>query len=266
MFYTEYDKSVLPPLLLAIVAVVAILAILLRNKPEWVRAIPTALVAVALLFIEVVKQRWNILGEFDPYHLPFHYCSLFFVVVPLAELFGKRASRIFRPIATCMSFMVVVAMYVYPQGIMNTDLNFLGVDFKATHGVIFHHLILLYFLLVVAMRLCRPVPRDALNMGIVGLAYASVVFPLSCVFGENYCNFLYSVIPPLESLREAFGQDLYTVFTIFAITAGAIFSAFVYLALYYTVRGIFKLCALCFRQIKRLLCHRSKNVYFLTKN
>ena len=72
--YSEVDKQVLPPVFLSMVAVVVILAILLRKKSERVRAIPSAIVALLLLFIEVVKQRWNLLGEFDYYLLPFHYC------------------------------------------------------------------------------------------------------------------------------------------------------------------------------------------------
>ena len=239
--YSEVDKQILPRVLLSMVVFVAILAILLRKKSERIRAIPCAIVALLLLFIEVVKQRWNLLGEFDYFYLPFHYCSLFFLVIPLAEFFGTSLSRIFRPIAVCMSFMVSVAMYVYPCGIMG-DLELLGKEFKQTHGFLFHHLILLYFLLAVAMRLCRPRPRDAFLMGGLGVVYVAVALPLAYTWNTNYCNFLESVIPALETLRPEWGQLNYTVFTILTITIGGSFSAFVYITLYTVVSKLLRLC------------------------
>ncbi|MBE6531285.1 MAG: hypothetical protein E7679_04250 [Ruminococcaceae bacterium] len=245
MYYTEYDKSVLPLVLLVIVAFVAILALFLRKKSERVRAIPCAMVAVALLFIEIVKQRWNLIGEqgFDRFFLPFHYCSLFLIVFPLAELCGERLSRIFRPIATCMAFMVSVAMYVYPQGIMGNATESFGVAFKETHGFIFHHLVLLYFLLVVAMRLCRPRVRDAVRLGMIGVAYTAVALPLAYKLETNYCNFLESVIPVFENFRIEYGQDVYTVVLILFMTFGTMISAFVYIGVYTAGAKFFELCS-----------------------
>jgi hypothetical protein len=144
--------------------------------------------------------------------------------------------------------MVSVAMYVCPNGIIGNATETLGVDFKETHGFIFHHLILLYFLLVVAMRLCNPMAIDAVNMGFIGLIYASVVFPLSVILDVNYCNFRYSVIPWLETLRLEYGQELYVIFVIFSITVGAMLSAFVYMALHYPIRGLLRRC---FRRKKK---------------
>ena len=239
--YSEIDKQVLPRVLLAMIVFVAILAFLFRKNSERVRAIPCAMVALTLLSIEIVKQKWNLLGEFDYFFLPFHYCSLFYVVIPLAELFGTRMSRIFRPIAVCMSFMVSVATYVYPYGIMG-DIGLVGENFKETHGFLFHHLILLYFLLAVAMRLCRPRPRDAFLMGGLGVVYTAVALPLAYKWDVNYCNFLRSVIPALEALRPEWGQLNYTVFTILTVTVGGTFSAFVYIALYTVVSKLLRLC------------------------
>ncbi len=239
--YSEADKRILPPVFLTMVAVVAILAILLRKKSERVRAIPMSIVALLLLFIEVVKQRWNLLGEFNYYYLPLHYCSLFFVVIPFAELFGARMSRVFRPIAVCMSFMVSVAMYVYPRGIMG-DVELIGENFKVTHGFLFHQLVLLYFMLAVAMRLCSARPRDAFLMGGIGVVYSAAALPLAYRWNANYCNFLESEIPPLEALRPEWGQLNYTVFTVLAITVGGAFSAFVYIVLHKAVSKLLKLC------------------------
>ena len=62
MPYSELDKRIMPVLLLVMIAAVATLAFLLRHQSEQIRAIPTAVVALLLLFIEVVKQRWNLIN------------------------------------------------------------------------------------------------------------------------------------------------------------------------------------------------------------
>lgn len=241
MYYSEADKTVLPLVLLVMVAVVAVLAFVLRHMSEHVRAIPTAIIAVVLIFIEIVKQRWNILGEFDLFYLPFHYCSLFLVVIPLAELCGTRMSRIFRPIATCMAFIVSVSMYVYPYGIMGRATELFGIAFKETHGFIFHHLIVLYFLFTVAMRLGKPRWRDALNVGLVGAIYCAIAIPIAYKLQTNYGNILDSVIPIMEDLRLEHGQVKYTECIVAVLTLGSALSSFLCIGLDLLVGGFFKL-------------------------
>ena len=242
MYYSEADKTVLPFVFFVMIAAVAILAFVLRHRSERIRAIPTAIVAVSLIFIEIVKQRWNVLGEFDLFFLPFHYCSLFLVVIPLAELCGPRMSKIFRPIATCMAFMVSVGMYICPCGMMGKATEMFGTSFRETHGFIFHHLVLLYFLLVVAMRLMKPRWTDVLNVGLVGAIYCAIALPLAYKLQTNYCNFLDSVIPIVEELRLEYGQVKYTVCVVAVLTVGAMLFSFVCIGSYALVGGLFKLC------------------------
>ena len=241
MGYSEYDIKVLPAVLAAIILVSIILAVALRRRSERVRAIPTALIAVALVFLEIVKQRWNILGDQDPYILPLHYCSIFLLIIPLAELCGKRLSRIFRPIAACMAFSVSAGMYIFPGGILGDACETFGVSFYRTHSFIFHHLLVLYFVLVLTMRLFEPRFRSVFIVGGVGLAYGIVVAPIAHAINENYCNLLESTIPPLEALRLNQGQELYTVALVACLITGTMLGSLLYVAISkFFMRFIFK--------------------------
>ncbi len=243
MQYSEYDKRILPLAFIIMVAFVIIIAILLRHRSERVRSIPTAIVAVMLLLIEVLKQRWNFLGEFDYYFLPFHYCSLFLVVIPLGEFFGSWGRRIFRPIATYMTFIVSCGIYLFPNAILGRACETVGTEFYGTHSFVFHHLVVLYFLLVVALRLYRPRINDILHLGMTGTVYLSFALPLTYVFDKNYCNLLESAVPMLEEFRLAEGQVAYTVAIALFITLGSMIGSLLYF-------GAHKLIILCFSRKK----------------
>ena len=159
----------------------------------------------------------------------------------LAELFGSRCSRIFRPIATCMAFTVSVGLYLYPRGLVG-DIANVGTVFHNTHGFIFHYLILLYFLLVVGLRLCKPRVRDALLICCIGLLYAALGLRMSYQLGANYNNFLESVIPFLEEFRLEYGQLKYTVVNVLAISVGAALSALLLVGFYAAIGGLIRLC------------------------
>ena len=230
MGYSEYDVKVLPTVLAAIILVSVILAVALRRRNKRIRAIPTALIAVTMLFIEIVKQRWNFLGDQDPYILPFHYCSIFLLIIPLAELCGQRLSGIFRPIAACMAFSVSAGMYLFPQGILGNACETFGVSFYRTHSFIFHHLLVLYFVLVVAMRLYEPRFRSVFIVGGVGLTYGIIATPIAHALNENYCNLLESAIPPMEELRISYGQVSYTVILVVCLILGTMLGSALYVA------------------------------------
>ena len=244
MAYSEYDKKVLPLLLLALVLLAVTLGILLRRRSERVRSIPTAIIALAILFNEIIKQRWNLLGEFNAFYLPFHYCSLFLIVIPLAELFGRRMSHVFRPIGASMAFIVTVAMYVSPDGIIGNASETFGTDFYRTSTFVFHHLIVMYLMLVIMLRLCKPRLRDAALVGAVGAVYAWVALKASYHFEANYCNFLTSNVPFMENFRLSYGQTKYTALMCIVLTVGVALGSLVFIVIY-------RLIATCIRSIKK---------------
>jgi len=240
-YYSEFDKKILPPVLILIIIIAITFALLLRSKSKRVRSIPTLLVALALIFIEIVKQRWNVRGEFDYFCLPFHYCSLFVVVIPLGELCGNFGYRVFRPIATYMAFIVAVGTYLFPQAILGSACETFGESFKGTHSFIFHHLVVLYFALVLLLDLYRPRLRDIAKVGIIGIIYIAVAIPLTYILDTNYCNFLESALEELEEYRAANGQLAYTAVISIFLTLGAMVGSFIY----YIVHKILTVLGYC---------------------
>ena len=246
MEWSVYDKQVLPVVFLCILLASLALGLLLRRCSARVRGIPMAVIALALLFIEIVKQRWNLIGEFSYYNLPLHYCSMFIPVFLFAELCGERLSRIFRPIGVYMAFVVTVGMYSMPYGIIGSGSELFGQTFKATHTMLMHHFVVAYLVLSVALRLYRPRLRDSLYVGALGVVYVAFAIPLSYRFDANYCNFLESVIPMMESIRLESGQTVYTVLVCLALTVGMVLGACLYYLLY-------KAVALFLTAVKRLV-------------
>ena len=245
MEWSVYDKQVLPTVFLYILLFSIALGLLLRRCSPRIRAIPMAVLALALLFIEIVKQRWNLLGEFDYYNLPLHYCSMFIPVYLLAELGGVRLARIFRPIGVYMSFVVTVGLYMLPKAIIGSGSEFFGQTFKATHTMLMHHFVVAYLVLSIALRLYRPRLRDTLYAGAVGIAYVALALPLAYRFDANYCNFLKNVVPALENIRLAHGQVFYTVLVALALTIGMALGS----ALYY---GLYRAVALLVAGVRRI--------------
>jgi hypothetical protein len=229
--YSETDKIVLPLMLLASILSAVILGYALRKKSERIRGIPTAAIASFMLFIEVIKQIRNICGEFSSFSLPFHYCSLFVPVYVLAELCGTHLSRIFRPIATFMSFIVGMGLYLFPDGIIGDATKNFGKDFYSTHTFIFHFLLIFYLAFVIALRLSSPTIRDAINNGILGAAYMAYAIPLSYALKTNYNNILESVIPQMESFRLNFGQVPYTILLNVIMTVGIVIASLIYIGI-----------------------------------
>lgn len=241
MGYSEYDIIILPAVLFCIVSVSVCLSLVLRNKREWVVNIPFVTIAVLLLVLEVMKQLENVMTDFSYYALPFHYCSLFLITIPLAELGGKRLSSVFRPLAFNMSFIVSVGIYLFPGGILGNASELFGKDFFHTHSFIFHHLIILYFVLSVFMKRYRPRLCDGVSMLTMGMIFVAVAIPVSYIFDTNYANFLSSAVPPLEKIRLCLGQTVYTSIIAIAHTVGTLLCSVIYYYLYKLIAHVRKL-------------------------
>ncbi|MBO7292391.1 MAG: hypothetical protein J6V07_00475 [Clostridia bacterium] len=231
--YSETDAVVIP-LALAVMLVIALsLALLLRRREGWVRAIPTAIVALLVVLLEVEKQRQNLLGQFyeggySRYGMPLHYCSLFSLFFPLAELGGRRLRRVFQPVAVATSLTVSVAILVAPQGILGgTTATYLD-DFHSFHGVTYHMLVILYLLLTVALGRYRPSRGDRALVAAAIAGYVALAIPHAYGLGVNYCNYLFSVIPPVEELRLAVGQVPYAIGQSIVLIGGTTFASWLY--------------------------------------
>ena len=235
--YSEADAVVIPTALAVMVAIALLLALLLRKRTGWVRALPTALVALCILLLEVEKQRQNIAGVFyshgyDRFALPLHYCSLFVFLFPLSELCGRRLRRAFLPVAVATSLAVSVGLLVAPEGILGNASSVVLEGFHSFHAFVFHMLVIFYLLLTAALGRYRPARGDLLLVAAVIAVYIAVALPHALLLDVNYCNFLISVIPPVEELRLAVGQVPYIVGECLLLIGGTVLAGWLYAAGY----------------------------------
>ncbi len=243
--YSDSDAVMIPLMLAGMLAVSLLCALLLRGRSGWIRAIPTAIVALFILALEIEKQRQNLLGIYTPggfsyYALPLHYCSLFSFLFPLAELCGRRLRRIFLPIAVSTSLAVSAAILVFPQKILySTSATFLD-NFRSFHGFVYHMLVIFYLLLTAILGRYRPARRDLLFTAAAVVAYIAVALPHAYMLNTNYCNFLWSTIPFVEKIRPAVGPVLYHIGHSSVLVGGTVLAGWLYAAIHRLVVKIRK--------------------------
>lgn len=228
MGYSAFERVALPLAFLFMLLLTLVLARCLRGCAPRVRALPTAAVAVLLLLLELEKQRRNLTDGFSAYALPFHYCSLFVFFIPLAELGPRRTRAFFRPVAAACALAVTLGIYLTPGSILARTGELFFQSFSVFHSYLFHHLVILYLLLTLALGRVTPRHGDALRAGAVAALYAAVGIPLAFLLDSNYCNFLESVLPPLEAFRLAAGQVPYLVLVVLALVLGTAAASLIY--------------------------------------
>lgn len=213
MFQYSSAESFWLPIMLAIIIVVCLcLGLILKNKPEKIKRITLIIIAIILLILEVVKQLYNAFnGSYSTWIIPLHFCSMFVFLIPLAEFFNGKIRDMSQALAFTCSFMFVALFYFQPSGVLgNATSNVFG-SFNSFHTFVYHHLIILYFGLTISLNLYKPKMKHTLYV-LIGLTiYFIVGVSFAFILNTNYCNFLYSVIDIVESLRLHFGQVLYLI-------------------------------------------------------
>ena len=120
-----------------------------------------------------------------------------------------------------------------PYDIFFTNMQFSNVSefynvFASYHTFFFHHLVILYFAINLALKLYTPEKKDFIKVFIVIETYVIIAMPLSHIIGVNFCNFAYSNIPFMESLRVACGQLVYSLVMHIVIAGGCALITYVY--------------------------------------
>ncbi len=233
MFLYSKDDLIALPIAFAIMAVYVLTVFLIfRKKDEKHRRIPLIIPTVLLLILEIIKQVRNVAVDFDTYSLPFHYCSLFAFFFPLAELAPRRIADFFRPIAFATSFTVSLFFYFSPVGVIGSSSSYLTTAFLPFHSFVYHHLVIVYAAVSILLRCYTPKRDDWKGVLTVMSAYCCIALPLSHILNTNYCNFLTSVIPPMEKLRLAAGQAVFSVVMCIGIAGGTAAISFIYYSVY----------------------------------
>ena len=161
--------------------------------------------SITLLILEAIKQITTAVGGYDLYSLPFHYCSIFLYVLPLHAFYrGKHKKAVDAITVSCCAalflFMLVMPAVVYPDSAVTGFFD----DYTSMHTVIFHHLVSIYFLLMMAFDVCQFEPKYDLKVIAVFLSlFMTVAIILSFALETNFQNLYRCNLAPVEEIRLA---------------------------------------------------------------
>lgn len=219
--------------------VMIFVAIMLRRilikKEEKVRLIPLKIIAILLIVLEIGKQITSISQGYNLYHLPFHFCSLFILFIPLAAFYSGKWRKSIFSFTTVISSTLFAFMLVCPSNAYS-DECFSGFfsDFLDFHTIVFHSLVVFEFLLIVALDLYQPNTKfDAKNTLIIISAYSLVGGIMAQILKTNYNNFYYCHAEAVDNIRLAIienigyaaGQTVY-VLGVYAVNITFVFASY----------------------------------------
>ena len=216
------------------IAIAIVLRIFLLKKSENIRLIPIAVLGAAIFGLEIAKQVISLKQGYNLYYLPFHFCSMFIFLIPLASICRgkfKRAIRSFTTVTTATLFMFM--LIVPAQAYDTTRIESCFTDFFSFHTIAFHDIVVCTFLFIVALELYKPdIKYDSKVAAICLTVFCIIGGSMAQIFKENYNGFYYCRVPALEDIRlwliESMGQFFGQFSFVFLVSFTT--SAFVYVS------------------------------------
>ena len=198
----EHMRTLIPAV--AIMVVIAlILGKFLRGKDIKLRMIPLQIVACLLVALEIGKQVLSFEDGYDLYHLPFHFCSLFIFMMPIAAFYKGKHENTIRGITAAISTATALLTLIYPCLIYSAnDVTNFFTNYFCFHTVAFHNLVIFGCILFLALELHTPDTKKdqkAVLLFIIGFCVVSAT--MAQLLETNFNNFYSCNIPPLEDLR-----------------------------------------------------------------
>ena len=90
-FWTRLHAMTVIPAFMVFLGCAVVLARIFRNETETMKLLPIRIIAVVLVFIEIIKQWQSVKDGYSLYHLPFHFCSMFVFLFPVFAFYmGKH--------------------------------------------------------------------------------------------------------------------------------------------------------------------------------
>jgi hypothetical protein len=206
-----------------------LLRLLLIDKPYKIREIPFVVITVIILVLEVIKQTLEIIRGYNLFALPFHFCSLFIFLYPLAHFTKGKAKEYFQITASIYSFLVAIAMIFTPHLIVQTRASHLFRDFSSFHNVTFHMLVSLYGFMSIALHMTKVNLKKNIITTIVSMSlYWAFAIPVSYALNTNFNNSLKSGFPPLEAWHQQVGDFYYLLLIVPAFILLGVFITVIY--------------------------------------
>lgn len=223
IYWTNIEKKIIPLVLVLIIAFSVFIWYLLKNKSNNIKRIPFIIITLLILLLELIKQILLIKNGYNFWGFPIHFCSLFLYLYPL-ELFTKGKIQSFsRTMILVCSIWMICMFYMHPSSIIGNATNNIFADFGMFHTFIYHHLIVLYFTLGIALNLFNTITsKSYIHVSIGFPIYALFVVPAAHLFDINFVSLLYNNFKPFDSIRISYGYGAYT----FLMIAGAILGGY----------------------------------------
>jgi hypothetical protein len=205
MFYSNEDKIAVPAALVAVILIALTVWLCVRNKSARVRHIPFIVIAVLLLTTESIKQYMAVFypenGKYELFNLPFHVCSFFLIWFTLAAFApaGGTLRRIGFLMGVCIGIPVIFSIYFAPKFILFegsatffprfADFNPFR-KYSTFNSFFYHHLVLLFVLLVFILKPIKPYKIDAIWACVLCFSILTCSCILAFSLNTNFGSFL----------------------------------------------------------------------------
>ena len=209
--WSKAEATVLPIALLITLVLALAVTFLTRKKSETLKKIPLMIIITAMIGMEIAKQIYYVKAGYDTWAIPLHFCSLFMYVYFGCAFFKGKIGNVFKCLSLCMSLLFIVIFYCYPSSVIGESTSNIFKDFLSAHTFIYHHLIFLFFFILLFSNIYKKSKFDYLYACIAIIVYAAVAVPIAHTLDTNFCFILYNEIPILESIRQSYGQIFYTI-------------------------------------------------------
>lgn len=186
----------------------------LKNKNDKIKNIPFFVIATILLVLEVIKQTYSIVkGTWSWWTFPLHFCSLYMIWFSL-DVFGRgKIKQVGKTLSFVSCFMFLLLFYFNPSSIIGSSCSDVFGSFSNFHTFFYHHFIILYLGLMIALKVYKiDFRKDLISVIICYSIYFVVGVTFSNITQTNYCNLLYSNIGFMQKFLEAFGYIPYLIF------------------------------------------------------
>lgn len=191
------------PCLIIFVAITWFLAKKLKDKDEFIKMLPTRIIAILIVIFEIFKQVISIKEGYSLYHLPFHFCSLFVFLFPLFAFYkGKYAEHIKTTSMTACT-MLLMFMLICPNTIYsNNSISEFFIDLFSFHTVIFHNIVIFGFLYILFSETYTiDTKRDYKSQFVIFSIYSAIACVVSQVLKENFNSFYTCRLSIVEEFR-----------------------------------------------------------------
>ena len=178
---------------LFIVLISYFIYLITKNKSKKVRTIPFVVITVVLLIMEVAKQIYSIVNGYDLYYIPLQICSLFLFCFPLAVFARGRVSKWGWCMCLCLGCSLAFAQLFLSQ-ILTRDYIFKLFTAQGTpfhyHTVFYHHLVVLFFVLMLFLKPYKPDKRDIIPTIILYAGFMIISCIAANVLHTNYSGYI----------------------------------------------------------------------------